>query len=280
MRKLTLYTLVLLAAVVAACDMQKEVDLKLPEYESQMAVECYLQPGQPYILSLIESVPYYDNIRIKYVTDATVTIAHNGKTITLNRFGVAVPDSLDELGVLKPIIGDTIYTYVAFDVVPENYYQDFTLEITRANGDKLFATTQILPPVKIDTMTYKYNDDQKAFVLTKFQDDPDRANFYRVVLQRHNLNDNPDQDFFVNDEITNGEEFSFGTAFEYEKGDTLIRTVYHITEDYYRYLETSSAATDANYNPFGQPATIKSNISGGLGIFTGITFDRRWLYIE
>ncbi|MEZ4829302.1 MAG: DUF4249 domain-containing protein [Bacteroidia bacterium] len=280
MQKLTVYILIFLAAIAASCDMQKEVDLKLPPYDGQMVVECYLQPGQPYILSLIESVPYYDNIRIQYVTDATVKITHNGKVTTLNRLGVAIPDTLDELGVLRPIIGDTIYTYVAFDVVPEDYFQDFYLEITRPDGSVLTSSTQILPPVKIDTMTYKYNDDQKVFVLTKFQDDPDRANFYRVVLQRHNLNDNPDQDFFVDDEITNGEEFSFGTPYEYEKGDTLIRTIYHITEDYYRYLETSAAATDANFNPFGQPATIKSNISGGLGIFTGITYDRRWLFIE
>lgn len=280
MKFIKIYILAVLAVIVASCDLEKEVDLDLPIYESEMAVECYLRPGQPYLLSIIESVPYYDNIRIRYINDATVTIRHKGEVIPLNLVSVAIPDTLEDLANISTIIGDTIYTYAALQPVPESYFQDFTLEITRPNGDNLTATTQILPPVQIDTMEYRFNDDEKAFVLTRMQDDPARANFYRVVLQKGDLQDNPDQDFIVDDDVTNGEEFTFGTGFDYEKGDTLIRTIYHITEDYYDYLITRDAAVGANFSPFGQPATIKSNISGGLGIFTGITFDRKTLIIE
>ncbi|MCB0843337.1 MAG: DUF4249 domain-containing protein [Bacteroidetes bacterium] len=270
----------LLGVIVASCDLQKEVDLELPDYEPQVVVEAYLTPGQPYIVSLIQSVPYYDEIRISYIKDAEVTIRYQDKEVKLVRFEVAIPDTSVASSQLNSIVGDTIYTYIALEQVPEIYYEDFKLEITRPNGEIITSTTQIFPPVMIDTMEYKFNKDSLAFVLTKFQDDSSTANFYRITLHENDIRNRPDQDFSIDDVLTNGELLTFGTAYEYEKGDTLIRTVYHITEDYHRFLETSDAAINANLSPFGQPATLYTNVTGGLGIFTGITSDRMTIVIE
>jgi hypothetical protein len=277
---LKIFIYALLGVIVASCDLQKEVDLDLPEYEPEVVVESYLTPGQPYILSLIESVPYYDNIRIKYISDAEVKITYQDKVVELVSFGIPLPDTSMEASQLTSIVGDTIFSYIALELVPEVYYEDFNLEITLANGEKITATTQIYPAVKIDTLEYRFNDDTLAFLLTKFQDDPERSNFYRITLHEGNLNNNPDQDFAVDDILTNGTQFTFGTGFEYEIGDTLIRTLYHITEDYQRFIETSDAATAANLSPFGQPASLYSNINGGQGIFTGITSDQKSIIIE
>jgi Domain of unknown function (DUF4249) len=45
--------------------------------------------------------------------------------------------------------------------------------------------------------------------------------------------------------------------------------LYHITPDYFRFLESAAAAQGANGNPFASPASLVSNITGGIGIFTG-----------
>lgn len=296
MNFLKIYIWVFLAFIVTSCNLTKEVDLNLPEHEPQMVVECYLTPGQPFVLTLVESVGYFEELSINYITDATVVITHNGVSDTLISLGLPLPDGISEVSILKPLLGDSLYTYVSFSVVPEDYNTDFFLEITRPNGDKLNAVTRILPPVPINSMEWKFNDDSMAFVLTKFQDDPQVANFYRYKLEKRALeifydpNDTTitdtlvttrdEQDFYFDDDVSNGEEIPVGTAFDFVRGDTVLATLFHIPEDYYRFLETSDAAFTANLSPFGQPATVYSNIVGGIGVFTGLTSDEKEVVIE
>jgi len=71
----------------------------------------------------------------------------------------------------------------------------------------------------------------------------------------------------------------FGTAFEYAPGDTLISTLYHISEDYYDFLESLETALNSNGNPFVQQESTRSNINGGIGIFTGFTLDRKMVIV-
>jgi hypothetical protein len=266
--------------LLTACDLEQEVDLKLPEYEPQIVVECYLQPGQPYAVSLLRSVSYFDPVQVNYVKGAEVTIIHNGRTERLQLIGFPLSLAGPGLEVQSPVFGDSLFFYFSAQLVPAEYDTDFRLEITGPDGEKLTAVTRILRPVRIDTLEYKFNDDSLAFLLTKFQDNPDEKNWYRRVLQEGSIDNDPQQDFNINDEISNGQQITFGTAFDYEKGDTLIATIYHITEDYYLFRETIEAAFTANLSPFGQPARIASNIEGGIGIFTGLSFDRREVIIR
>jgi hypothetical protein len=41
-----------------------------------------------------------------------------------------------------------------------------------------------------------------------------------------------------------------------------------------------ATARQSNFNPFGQPAPIKSNVNGGLGIFTALSYAEIELEIE
>jgi len=45
--RLYLIFLSLLSLLLTACGLQQTVDLDLPEYEPEVVVECYLEPGQP-----------------------------------------------------------------------------------------------------------------------------------------------------------------------------------------------------------------------------------------
>lgn len=280
-RYLTLLSIpVLTLLLFSACDLEQEVDLKLPEYEPQIIVECYLQPGQPFTLSLLRSVGYLDPVEVDYVKNATVTISYGGQTEELSMFALPLSIAGPAFETQSPVFGDTLFFYASINTVPADYEVDFKLEITGPDGEKLSAITKVLAPVEIDTLEYKFNDDTLAFVLTKFPDDPEQDNFYRRVLHEGSIENEAEQDFTIDDDIANGQQITFGTGFDYEIGDTIISTIFHITEDYYDFRETSEAAFTANLSPFGQPARISTNIQGGIGIFTGITFDRKQIIIE
>ncbi|MBK7409342.1 MAG: DUF4249 family protein [Saprospirales bacterium] len=44
----------------SACNLEKEIELNLPLYDSQLVVECYLEPGKPFNLLLSRSAGFFD----------------------------------------------------------------------------------------------------------------------------------------------------------------------------------------------------------------------------
>lgn len=278
--------LAMVVLVLSGCNLEREIDLDLPPYTSEPVVECYLQPGQPIVLTVIRSVGFLDELQVIYEKGATVVISHGTWTDTLTPISVALPEDVPGQGpglsILRPIIGDSLYFYLSPRTITETYDVPYKLTITTRSGEVLTSETVIRPPVPIKAIEYRpsQQNDSLYFTLTKFDDNPNEANFYRRVFQKGNVNDNPDQDFTVEDAVVNGQEVAFGTGFDYRVGDTLIATLYHITEDYYRFSQSVDAAFQANASPFAQPARIRSNIKGGMGIFTGFAFDRKQVIIE
>ena len=264
---------------IQACGLEREIDLELPEYDPEIVVEGYLEPGQPYFITLVESVGYLGTPSIQFVRDAEVTITYQGQVDTLQ---------FVEL--------DTLSFYLSTTRAPADYDTDFFLKVNTREGKEVTATTRIKPPVAIDSLAYRFNDDSLAFVLTYLTDDPIQKNYYRRILWKRVLNYDTlsvaplevdstwqswvQQAFSFDDRAVANNQIALGTAFDYEKGDTLISQIYHITEDYFNYLESVDAAVQANLNPFGQPSTIITNIKGGLGIFTGFTKTEETVVIE
>ena len=300
MKSLPLFLLPIgLGILLSACNLTQEVDIELPEYEPQIVVEGYLRPGLPYLITMIESTSYFDDVQLSYVKDATVTITHQGKTDTLLPIEIdlstpGLEGVLDTalLSSLEPIIGQGIYLYGSLQFVPESYDTPFELKITTQDGRNLSATTYIPEPVVQDSFKYRFNEDSLAIVLTQFTDRAGEVNFYRRLLEEREprISQNPDgsqdttwvddaeQDFILDDDLGDGEPFVFGTTFDYRAGDTLFSTIYHITPEYYRFLETRDAAITASFSPFAPPAVVSTNIEGGAGIFTGFSGER-WMLV-
>lgn len=286
-----------------ACSLQKEVDLELPEFEAGVVVESYLEPGSPFFAMLVESVSYLGSSEINFVKNADVFIRYNGTEVQLIPFAIPLNINIQEndlidinlLRTLRPIIGDSVYFYASLGEVPALYDKPFELEVRTPNGQVLTSSTQIPRPIPIDSMEYRFDDeDSLAFALTKWQDPADEVNFYRRVLDRSYTEEGFDstgnslglivrsdeiQDFIIDDDIENGQLITIGSDFEFVRGDTITATNYHITAEYYRFIETSDAAFIANLSPFGQPTLIESNIKGGTGIFTGFSRTNRILVI-
>ncbi len=280
----------LLLLGLSSCDLTRDIEIDLPEYEPEVVVESYLEPGLPFTVILTKSIGFFEDLRLVYVKDAVVTISYNGRTDTLAPFEIPINTPGLELLLdtalvnrFAQFLGESIYLYGQLQPVPELYDTPFTLNVLTAEGEELSAVTTIPTPVDILGTPYRYNDDSLALVLTQFQDDPNRANFYRRVLEKREMNIITDengvsdtiwvgnilQDFTIDDEITNGQLITFGTGFDHRDGDTLIHSVYSVTAEYARFLETRDAAVVASLSPFGQPATVTTNVTGGQGIFTG-----------
>jgi len=258
-----------------ACNLEQEISLELPAYDSRLVLECYLEPEKPYRLLLSRSSAYFDPfptigagfLNQLFVENARVSITHRGRVIRLNN----APTLDRETG--------KIYNYWNVEPVPADFEEPFFLRIVTEEGDTLQATTTLLPPVPIDSIVVEYQQpaDTLARVLTYLTDPPNEKNFFRRILHKGNLGENPKQDFPSDDRILEN-SLVYGTGFEYLEGDTLINTVYHIEEAYFRFLETVNRAAESNGNPFAQPSPVLSNISGtvdAIGIFTGLSYDRR-----
>lgn len=268
MTRRTIYTLFLpLLVLLASCGMEQEVEVKLPPHESQLVVECYLEPGKPLRAVVLESVSYFNEPELPLVPDAEVFITYRGKRIKLpfspvqnKQTGKYYTHRLSEKLDLQP--GDVV-----------------GLEVKDGKGRHVTGTTTILGKVPIEAVEWKFNEKDKAYLLTSYQDDPNMENFYRYMVHRDSLTNSSDRDFISSDRLTNGQRVSYGSAYEYEEGDTLVVSLYHIEQQYYDFLGSVSDARNANGNPFAQPSRIVSSVKGGIGIFTNLAYNRKTVVI-
>lgn len=278
MRKHYAFMLFILSAFLYSCNMEKEIDLKLPEYTSKMVVECYLEPGKPYQLSLLQSETYFAAPGLPPTIDsAFVTITHNG-----------IVDSLKFDPVLDPFT-NKFHNYRSLNIVPADYDSEFTLYIEDRRGRIVTGKTKILKPVKIDTVEFIFNEDSMAYAITKFTDNSSTSNYYRYMVLRVPYPptatpevEAPVTSFTIEDAFfeTSSIVLGHGSRYQLENIDSVTVALYHISEDYFDFLESVGAARDANGNPFGQPASIRSNVVGALGIFTGLAYDRKELKVK
>lgn len=260
-------------ALTSCGGLEKEIELEIPIYESELVVECYLEPGQPFNLLLTKSAAYFDpfpDVGPEYLEsileqNADVTIEHNGQVYELQN-GLFFNSQTLKLN-----------NYQSSAPVPNDLENDFTLNISMKDGRKITGRTRILPKVPIDSVVVEFNEevDTLARVLTYLTDDPAQDNYYRRQLHYSTLDSIPDQDFTTNDDFVDEGKLLFGTGFEFEEQDTVFTTIFHIDREYFDFLESIFFAVDANGNPFGQPSAINSNVEGdGIGIFTGLSYDR------
>lgn len=266
--------MVLVALYATSCNLTKEVDIQLPDYERQPVVECYLEPGKPFRLLLTQSYSFFDPFGLDstfldktLLSGAAVTISYNGQTDTLyNNLSF-------DFSPLK------LFNYTGQNIVPATPGIDYTLNIRLANGTAITGTTKMLRLVPIDSVVVQFSPDidTLARVLTYITDDQTTVDYYRRLLNYSSLDSFPEQDFLASDRVVTSKIIAFGTGYELTEGDTVFNTVYHITPAYYDYVESYQLAIIGNANPFAQPSPIKSNVSGSanpLGIFTCLVYQR------
>lgn len=297
-----LLLLVLIGFCCTACqDLENVIEIELEEEPSELVVECYLQDGQPFRLLLTETKRYFDPVNAcPFVRNALVVISYQGQRDTLQE---AEFTSRACSSIIPYFDQDSIrfYNYGSDKICNALPNEEFLLEVwDTTNNRYASAKTRFLPIVPIDVLERgPYRNDaatgtQNAVVTLGCQDDLQQRNYYRFTLHKNALwqRDSSgglfgkvaveplidvvlfDQGVYIDGTVFQRSDYDFYW------GDWAIGTIYHIDRAYYDYMLTSRAARDANLNPFLQPAKVKSNIQGGQGIFTALSFDRLFLRIN
>jgi hypothetical protein len=273
-----------------SCDsLERDIDLNLPEPDRIMTVECYLIAGEPYRVLLTETKGFFEDLNAcPLVKGATVIIKHNGVADTLRESFYfsdnCPPDSL--FGFIPYFNADftRFYNYGSNTICPLDYDNDFELEVFDPQGNRhAIAKTKFLRPVPINDMAISFKDTMASLIVSA-PDDINTVDFYRLMLHKGSLTDtagffnickDPVFDLSIDDaRFFNNGVIAFGTGYDFNIGDTLITSIYHIEKEYHDYLETIADAETANFSPFAQPSRILTNIQGGQGIFTSLSFTR------
>lgn len=262
-----------------SCNLEKEIEIDLPDYDPKVVVECYLQPGKPFQLLLTRSASYFapfdtntsDLLQNLLVTGAKVSVSHAG-----NRFDLKNQLVIDQEA-------QKLYNYFNEELVPENYTDDFELYIELQDGSTITGITQLLPVVPFDSIVVEFQEgDTLARVLTYFTDVPNENNYYRRMLHHNSLDSLPMQDFTLDDRVVEN-VVVFGSGYEFKAGDTIYNTLFHIDRTYFDFLESVNNAVLSNGNPFGQPSPINSKLEGtarSVGIFTGLSYTREMTIVD
>lgn len=276
MKSIHIQNLIVITAIalLASCNLTKDVEIDLPDYTRQPVVECYLEPDKPFRLLLTRSYAFFDTLGLSsnflqnaLLDGAFVTISYNGQTDTLKNQLTLVPNPIK------------VFNYVGENMVPGTPGTQFDLYIRLQDGGEIRGRSSMLPVVPIDSIQVEFSEelDSLARMLTYITDDQSQENFYRRILNYSSLDSFPDQDFLVTDRFSQTASIAFGTGYELKVGDTVFNSIFHVTRDYYDFKESVDLAVIGNLNPFAQPSPIKSNVSGTanpVGIFTVLVYDR------
>ena len=265
------------ALSLTACEnFQKNIEVDLPNYESENVVECYLRPGRRITLLLTKSSAYFGEVGIPQVPDAEVTIVAKGENSFVEpmRYRSNIP-----------FVPGEYYNYESAQwVYPDDRSQYFLTVKDRRTGQVITGTTEYLAPPYIDEVEARFREsDSTAFLLTKFQDvDAYERNYYRLVVKKRLAGGN---DKIVNDikfegNLKTGNQITIGSSYDFKHGDEATVTIYHLSKPYYEFLRTMDAAQQGNRNPFAQPTTVRSTVEGGLGVFTFLTYDERIVEVK
>jgi hypothetical protein len=257
-------------ALTSCKNLTRDIEITLPPATPQMQVECYLRPGLPFLLSLNETNDYFNSnlAEIKSLEHAVVTVTHSGQT-----------DTLAELTI--PYRGRNLTVYANFKMVPNDTVNTFRLTIKAADGRMVWAETRILPPVVIDSLRQVISPvDAKRAAVAVIKDKAETRDFYRMITYKNSKDSLPERTTRFNDQLTNGQDIISATGYRFAPKDTLYWQLYHIEQAYYDFLQSGSAASSANGNPFAQPALLRSNIKGGVGIFTGMSMTEKVIIVR
>lgn len=256
--------------VLASC--AKDYNIELPANSPQLVVECYLEDGQPMRALVTESTALLDTALVPpIVRDAVVTITYHGRTDTLNA------------SVYLDPLRNRAYNYGSATVVHADYQsgESYRIDVVDGKGRHASGTTRFIAPARISALESRYNADQEASVLTTIPDDPATKNFYRLVLKRNSQLDSIQLNSYFTDELANAAgNIQIRSRHRFAKGDSVYATLFHLTPEYYQFLNTSQGASSALGNPFAASGEVVSNISGGLGVFTALTYTERGWIVE
>ena len=249
-----------------ACKLEKDVNINLPYYAPQLAIECYLDPGKPVAAYYSSTASYFDSLGKPFV--------NTGKII------IREPDYNDTLkyNPYYDVVSHKLYNFSISDYFYPKVNATYYMHGYDNTGRHVSGTAIFLPKPAIDTLTY-YTlppGDTTVNLTLYIKDDPKASNYYRVILNRDTLESTEKTDQIISDgNFVQGSSIPVFSGGKFAIGDVVYVRVFNIEKKYYDYLRSTRAAISANGNPFAQPAVVKSTVDTGFGVFTCLSYQRK-----
>lgn len=257
--------LFVLSLVAFGCE--KVIDVDLNESEPAIVIEGNLSKNEGILeVKISKTASYFSNQTMPKVEDAAV-ILENGP-------GFQLQAEETEQGIYRlndlPLKTNAVYRLTV-----------------RAEGKEYTAVSQLPPLVKIDSLSYEYQQEQVFFeggyrILLYFTDPGGEDNYYRVKLYRNGERfDDVDDLIIFDDSSLDGKNIQVRLRGQlFETGDTVKVELLSIDKNAWDYF--SSLREVANLNPGSpSPANPLSNLSNGaLGYFSAWTSSTSQLIIS
>ncbi|WP_139923825.1 DUF4249 domain-containing protein [Hymenobacter sp. DG01] len=256
------------AGLLSSCGLQKDIDVELPAYPAQLVVEAYLENGRLPRIAVSESVPYLAEPQVQVPTDVTVVLTRPNGTRDTLRYAPGLNMSTDKA-----------YTHSGRTRLVARPGDVFQLEAYDTRGRRVTGSATMPALVPIDNIQWQFDtqpaERRQAYLTVKFQDPAATTDYYRFQVHKSSLGHDPDVEYTVEDRLTNGQAITLGTSYEFKANDTLFVTLYHLDRPYYQFLQSVQDARNANGNPFAQPSAVRSTVTGGVGVFTVLSYQRQ-----
>ncbi len=310
----------LLVTISSCRKLQQDIPLNLPAFKSQLAIECYLGDLDASQCSLnglvgIEAAvsntqDYFAPISLNslQVKGAEVTVSYDsaGQTYTFPLQEDLIINNCDTSNVKlfnykyfkytfsydSVKIGGTYIHLPNFKPKTRIHFHTgliYKLKVDDHQGRIATAETQWLDTVSIKSIRPIFNaHDTNYSLIVKWNDASLANDYYRMQIRVLNMDSASVikrghplmQDVTFTDNINNGGELAIGGPYRYKQGDSIEVKMFHIRKEFYDYLRTVNAAVNSMGNPFGQPASIASNVTNGLGIFTVLPWSKRIIVLR
>ncbi len=265
--KTRLFIFLLLSCFFQCCELEKTIDVVIPGQEPQLVAEAYLTRNEKLQVLLLETDAYFDTLRFPLINDARVILFKpNGISDTLTP------------RITADLINRKVSNYIT-EVPIDSVQGNYRLRIEH-NSRILEGVARFLPPPLVDTIEIQYNPDADSAVRFLFwiKDFPGQPNYYRIMMNEDSLSGPSVLEFPFADNNLDGSLFPIGTTYRFEKDKKYYLRIFHIDQQYYSYLRALSAADRANGNPFAQPSSIRSPMTGnGYGIFSSLNYIQKVL---
>ncbi|MFM2155875.1 MAG: hypothetical protein RL516_624 [Bacteroidota bacterium] len=277
--------LMVIAIFFSSCE--ENISLDLPREDPRVVVDGYVETGLPPYVLLSRSSSYFDPIN----PGALNSFAESGAFVTIN----------DGVKTVQLIELDTVVNgislkgfYAALDSVtnlPTMFGEEgrtYKLTIITKDNQQLSSTAKLQPHIALDSTWFKVQENLDSLGLAwAHLTDPDTiGNYYRWMAKRITKDDlflAPLGSAFE-DKFINGQSFDFNAlrgqipnstkpddvkeeAGLFKKGDTIIVKFCAVDRGTFEFWRDAETQISNNGSPFAVPSNIKSNITGGLGVF-------------
>jgi hypothetical protein len=256
---------------------EKELNIDLPQPESKIVVEGWIENGGYPNVILTRNAPYFSSVdsvslRDYVITRAKVTIVSGDQyeVLTLKPNDAYFPPYVYFGSELRGEVQRTYHLMVEFDDSEKN----------------VFAATSILELTEPDSVWFQLEpgSDSLGRIWIRLSDNPDENNYYRLLTKRKGKDKRYVASFksAFSDKLFNGETIvqGFGRGLSdlldfnrdnlFRLGDTISVKFCSLDKEHYEFWNTYQNEILLSANPFSASnARVKSNIQNGLGIWGG-----------